>query len=119
METFEEKMKGFCDKQNELSNEMHKALVELVNANGGEIDTSNEDGTKDTSYAFVFNEFAESYSDFKVDKVRTTSGCLEIHLPDYYSEDENDLWFNVMGGICLFNATLYSLCECLHEYVNS
>lgn len=118
MKDFEKKMENYCNKQNKLSNEMVKLIIDFVNANGGEIDTSNENYTHDDIYAFVYNEFAESYSDFKVHKVRATNGCLEIYIPDYYSENEDDLWFNVMGGMCLFNATLYSLCECLWEYVD-
>ena len=117
MKDFKKKMENYCNKQNKLSNKMMNLIIDFVNANGGEIDTSNENYTNDNIYALVYDEFSEKYSDFKIHKVRTINGYLEIYIPDCCSENENELWLNVMGAMCLFNATLYNLCECLWEYV--
>ena len=118
MKTLEEKMKAYCDQQNELSNQTIKMLVEYVNANGGDIDTSNEDYDKDDILAFAYDEGEDRYKDYKVDRVKTDGDCLLVHIYDDVNDyDEN--WYSVNGGMVVINATLYSLCECLPEYVNS
>ena len=115
---FVKEMNAYCKHVNEEDKRIHNILVEYVKRNGGEIDTSNEDDHNDDIYAVVYNEYASRYEDFRVDRVRVVDNCLEVHLSDYYSKDEDDMWFSVTGGMVLVNATLYWLCECLPEYIN-
>ena len=104
---------------NEESKRIHDILAKYIKENGGEIETSNEDNQNDAIYAMVYNDFSECYTDYRIDKVRVTNDYVEVHVPDYYSEDENDLWFSVYGGMVMIIDTLYSLCECLPEYVSN
>lgn len=111
-------MQEYCENTNNENKRIHNLLVEFVKSVGGTIDTSNRDKKHSTIYAYAYNEFAQTYSEYEVDEVRVVDGHLDVHLLDYYSENENDLWFSVLGGMMLINATLYNLCECLTEYVS-
>ena len=114
----QEKLKGYCIRQNDLSNETIKLLIEYVNANGGEIDTSNEDKNKDNIYAFIFDEGEDRYKDYKVDKVKVDDGTLLVHVEWDYYNDEDENWYSVEGGMVIISPTLYNLCECLPEYID-
>ena len=110
-------MQEYWENTHNENKRIHNLLVEFVKSVGGTIDTSNRENGHTTLYAYAYNEFAQTYGEYEVDEVRVVDGHLEVHLLDYYSEDENDLWFSVMGGMMLINATLYNLCEYLTENV--
>lgn len=99
----------------QLSHDMEKAIVEVVNKAGGYIDTSNGENEYDNIYAFVWSEYDETYVEKKVIGVRTDDGKLIIKLDYPLSEDE-DCEYSIFGGLVLINATLYSICECIEEY---
>ena len=111
------KMLDYCEQVAKQNVEMYNTLIEVVNKAGGIIDTSNEDKQNDFVYAIVYNESMEHYMDYRVDSVRSVNGYLEVHLSDYDSDEEEDSWFSIMGGMVLINATLYDLCEVLPEYI--
>lgn len=116
MEDLLKEMSAYVCKTNEESKRIHDVLVKFVEQQG-EIETYYDCEDKDIICAFMYNEFADSFSDYIVDRVRVENGQLLVHVLDYYSEEENDGWFAVMGGMFVVNATLYNLCECLHEFV--
>lgn len=113
-----EKMEVYCDgvrKQNEI---MHAVLVEFVKINGGFINTENLKGEHDSICAYFWNEEMETLQESYVDAVKVWNDELLIQIRDYYPSDENDDdWFAVMGGMVHRAATIYNLCECLPQYV--
>ena len=126
-EILEFMMSGYCTIQNRLNEEVIEMLIKYVNANGGEINTTNEGDyhllrSNDIIYGYVYDESNEYYRDFQIDKVRVDTDYngeeyLSIHI--YWEEfEEEDNWYRVDGGLVLVTPTLYNLCECLHEYVD-
>ena len=126
-EILEFMMSGYCTIQNRLNEEVIEMLIKYVNANGGEINTTNEGDyhllrSNDTIYGYVYDESNEYYRDFQIDKVKVDIDSngeeyLSIHI--YWEEfEEEDNWYRVDGGLVLVTPTLYNLCECLHEYVD-
>ena len=115
-EILEDVMTGFCALQNQLNDLAIMHLIDYVNANGGVIDTNNKDNMCDTIYAYVYNESEERYEDFPVFKVMVENNSLLINIDwDGYNEEDN--WYQVDGGMVLISPTVYSLCECLAQYV--
>jgi hypothetical protein len=96
-----------------LSKRMEAALIDYVSSKGGYIDTT--DDHSDSIWAFVFDEIDEHYVEKQVIAVKVENNNLLIKL-DYPLSTEEDAWYNVTGGLCLINATLYNLCECIWEY---
>ena len=114
-----QQMNDYCRHTTEESKIIHDVLIEFIKKASGEIDTSNEDNSNDPIYAYIYNDFAEACTEFKVDKVRVDGKDVMIYASDYYSEDDNDKWFPILGDYVIANATLYNLCECLPEYVDN
>lgn len=110
------KMDKYCEKSCLLNVEMHKILVEFVKKAGGEMILDNLSSGNDTLYAFIYNEDLSMIEEHEVDKVRVNGYNLELHIPDIYTENDEDKWYALMGGMVLINATTYNLCEVLPEY---
>lgn len=91
-----------------LSHRMETALIDYVSSKGGYIDTT--DSNNNTIWAFIFDEIDEHYVEKQVLAVKVEGNNLLIKV-DYPLSTED--WYNVTGGLCLINATLYSLCECI------
>ena len=92
-----------------LSDRMIDAVTRFVKEHGGSIDTS-DTSYKTTIYAYVYNEELERCEEVEVLKVEVVQDELCISTErDTYSVD---------GGYVLVNATMYNLCEALHEYVD-
>ena len=93
----------------DLSDKMIDAVTRFVNKHGGFIDTS-DDSYKTTIYSYIFNEDLERCEEVKVDGVKVVDDTLCIVT-------EQDI-YAIIGGYVLVNATMYNLCEAIHEYVN-
>lgn len=117
MERLAEKLRDFTVIENTLSEEMEKALIEFTKKAGGKIDTSNEDNAHSNIYAYVWDEYDETYLEKKVIEVTVEDTNLIIKL-DYGLSTEEDCKYSIFGGLVLINATLYNLCEALWEYVD-
>jgi len=108
-------LKQTLEKMVSLSKEAEQVLVEYVNSNGGEINTS-DDKDKTTIYGFIWDEIDETYLEKKITSVKTFNDRLLIQV-NYPLSTEEDSWYAVSGGLVLINATLFNLLDCLSEYV--
>jgi hypothetical protein len=123
-------LKNFCEKTMEMNKEMHDALVEMVNKNGGIVRT-NIDRThhRFPIYGFIFDEEIETTVEHPIVAVATwENGTVLGVLFDFtdgnttYENEsdeevlESDDWVTIFGGMVLENATLYNLCENLWQY---
>lgn len=93
----------------DLSDRMIDAVTRFVNEHGGFIDTS-DDSYKTTIYGYVFNDNLERCEEVKVDSVKVIDDTLCIVT--------SQATYVVIGGYVLVNATMYNLCEAIHEYVD-
>lgn len=125
-------LKNFCEKTMEMNKEMHDALVEMVNKNGGLIRTESnvlKGSSKNDIYGFVFDEETEMTVEHPIIAVATwENGTVLGVLFDFTdgnttweSESDEDIleddgWYSLDGGMVLQNATLYNLCENLWQY---
>jgi hypothetical protein len=110
------KLNYYCDLINKQNVDMLNALVEAVNSVGGEIETT--DKRCDNLYGIIFDEQINAYIECCIDKVKVDGDDLIIHTNDIYQHDEEDKWYSVIGGLVYINATLYSLCEVIPEYLD-
>ena len=117
MKELVDKLKAFTTKERELSKEMEKTLIEFVQKAGGKIDTANEDKCYDSIYAYVWDEYEETYVEKQILEVKVENNNLIVRL-DYCYSTEEDCEYSIFGGLILINVTLYNLCECLWEYVD-
>lgn len=92
-----------------LSDRMIGAVTRFVNEHGGSIDTS-DNSYRTTIYAYVYNEDLEICEEVEVLEVKVVQDELCISTErDTYAID---------GGYVLVNATMYNICEAIHEYVD-
>jgi len=114
----------FLDATHKLSKEMHDNLVQFVKDNGGFINMYDDTG-KDTPYGFVMDEYYGENRERRIIAVQVFEGDeLGIMFDSnvaYENEEEmcedEDNWYTIFGGMVMQNATLYSLCECIEQYV--
>lgn len=124
-----EDSKYFGDLTDNINKQMHDTLAEFINEHGGIIRTENPDN--DTMYAIVYDEELEMYKEYKVLAVATFDGGKSVGVIGHFVGDtpitfekmsdeevlEEDGWYTLYGGMMMWNATLYCLCECIEEYV--
>ena len=93
----------------DLSDKMIDAVTRFVNEHDGFIDTS-DNSYKTTIYGYIFNEELEVCEEIEVTGVEVIRDELCIRTErGTYSIDE---------GFVLVNATMYNICEAIHEYVD-
>lgn len=93
----------------DLSDRMIDAVTRFVKEHGGSIDTS-DTSYRTTIYAYVYNEELEVCEEAKVLKVEVSQDELCIST-------ERDM-YSIDGGYVLVNATMYNICEAIHEYID-
>ena len=93
----------------DLSDKMIDAVTRFVNEHGGFIDTS-DNSYKTTIYSYIFNEELEVCEEVEVTGVEVIRDelCIRTERGTY----------SIDGGFVLVNATMYNLCEAIHEYVD-
>jgi hypothetical protein len=107
-------IRNYARKIEDLSEEIGKALVEFVNSKGGKIDTSNDEDN-DTLFAFVWDEANGTFCEKKVVEVGVGyNNSLYVKVDEPFDDDDV---YPIFGGYVLVNATLYSICDILEEYV--
>ena len=92
-----------------LSDRMIDAVTRFVKEHKGFIDTS-DNSYKTTIYGYIFNEELEVCEEVEVTGVEVIKDelCIRTERGTYFID----------GGFVLVNATMYNLCEALHEYVD-
>jgi hypothetical protein len=109
-----------------LNEKMHNELVAFVKDHKNLIRTDDIEN-KDAIYGIVDID-GNGYVEKQIFAVTTfEDNTLGVLFGDDFSSIKNytdeellelDIWYSVMGGIVLPNATLWCLCEFIEEYVN-
>lgn len=104
-----------------LNEKMEKALVAFVKKHGNLIRTDN-DNDNDTIFGMVDEDDGLGYKERKITAVTTHENMLSVFFENIENLTDEELeehyqWHSVMGGMVLPNATLWSLCEFIGEYV--
>lgn len=124
-----EKLKDLSNKAIELNNEMHKALIDVVNSQGGFIRT--DDDNKCGMYAVCCNEFTGDVYDERILAVAVFG--KDTPLPDLCvlvvgdknyddtitDEDilEDSNWYSVIGDGIITSPTLIELCNGIYDFI--
>lgn len=111
MEKIKAKLEILKDCSNKLNEMIKESIIAFVEKAGGSIELRNENC--DAVYGFFYNEGAETYEEHKILSVKVEGKSLLLYADVYPDDEEN--WFTM--DFTLQNATLYNLCECIHEYV--
>lgn len=119
-----EKLYDFLPKVNKLNEEMQKAIVDIIDENGGLIRTDN-DTDKSTIFGYVYNEEIERYEERKIIAL-TIFNDKELGVL-FGNETLNDMtddeilesgeWYTIFGGFIFANATLVYICQTLEEHI--
>lgn len=121
-------MAALLNDQIALNKRMSDAVSEVLSQHNGFIRTD-EDWDKDTIYCYIFDEVLETTTENKVLAVASFDGevCVlpasSTHENLYGMTDDEvlncDGWYSIFGGMCCISPTLYNLCECIEEYIES
>lgn len=122
-------LKNFCKKTMKMNKEMHDALVEMVNKNGGIVRTNIDRAHRFPIYGFIFDEEIEMTVEHPIVAVATFEDGKHLGVlfdftdgnTTYENESneeilESDGWVTIFSGMVLENATLYNLCDSLWQY---
>lgn len=111
-----ESMNSLLLKYKELAKVTEKTLVDVVEGEGGVIDTSNT--SNDTIWAFVYDDSREGYVECMVHKIKAENGHLYIQVSLRPNEEPTeDDWYSIFGGYVQYNATLPNICESIWQHI--
>lgn len=112
-----------------LDIQVEKQLIEIVKANGNLIRTDQTEH-KDTISGFIFDEDEEidRYIEKKVLAITVIGNQLCVLLDEFnvvLDEEttdeellESDDWEHITAGMMIVNATLFSICESISQYID-
>lgn len=116
MRNFKKARTEFCSAIDAL----YDALRELINKNGGFVDTQNFNGELDTIYAidctddtYECNILAIRVVDDKIQYVSEYGYCTKYTK----KELENMYWTDLKGGDNYYISTLDNICQSIEEYI--
>ena len=131
-------LKNLIDKANKLNDEMYDALVRLIKQQGVvdyngipasivRTDYREQKVPKDLIYAILMEGDDAENEEYNVLAVAVFGEDMLAVLVDMGEEtivdvSSNELahldtWYTIKGGYVLQNATLYSICECISQYL--
>ena len=127
-----EKLKDLSNKARELNNEMHQALIEVVNSHDGLIRT--HDDNKFGMYAVCCNEFTGDVYDERILAVAVFGNgtplpelCVLVVGDKDYSDKtitdddmlEDSNWYSVIGDGIMTSPTLIELCNGIYDFIEN
>lgn len=125
----EKKLEALVKSTIELNVQMEKQLIEIVKEHGNLIRTDQTEH-KDTISGFIFDEDEEidRYIEKKVLAIAAFGNRLCVLLDEFYVELDEDItdeellksddWQPITSGMMIENATLFSICESISQYID-